>query len=682
LEATQVASVTEEKRLVMRHGGRVVADLSRAFLNSNGAEKWADLRVDALPLPVPPLAAPAGAGFAEKMAALVGDLNRCSQRGLAQRFDSTIGAATVLMPHAGRYQLTPEQAMVMKLPVEGETATCAGMAYGFDPYLSEQNPYTGAYLAVVDSVARLCAAGFELADITLSFQEYFERLGADPARWGKPFAALLGALQAQLDLGVAAIGGKDSMSGSFEKLDVPPTLVSFAVAGGKVENVAPGAFQLPQSRVILLKPASADGLAPNATSFKLVLGQLAGLIREKKVLSVRSVGGEGLASAVFNMCLGNRLGFAFADGFDEDRLFAPCFGGFLVELDGEAAVGETLGETTGHYALELGGQHVHLEALQKLWEDRLEPVFPTAPPQAAEKPEPVEALSFELEAGQRRAPKLGVAKPKALVPVFPGTNCEYDTARALAAAGAEAEIFVVRNLSPAAVAESAALLAEKIRESQMVVLPGGFSGGDEPEGSAKLICAFFRGGAVKDAVADLLENRDGLMLGICNGFQALVKLGLLPYGEIRDAAPDSHSGAQSAPTLTFNTIGRHQSMLCRTRVASNLSPWLAKEQVGTVHTIAISHGEGRFVAPPALLSQLAAAGQIATQYVDTTGAPTMAAAGNPNGSTLAIEGITSRDGRVLGKMGHTERTGNGLYKNVPVGKGQRLFEGGVDYFKI
>ncbi len=668
LEATRVAVVTEEKRLRMRWRGKVIVDIAREFLASNGAAKEAGARVPALPLPV--VEAPKGPGLAEKMKAMAGDLRYCSQKGLVERFDSTIGAASLRMPFGGRRQLSPAQAMVMKLPMEGETDSCAGMAYGFDPFIAEQNPYDGAYLAVVHSVAKLAAAGFKLRDISLSFQEYFERLRDEPARWGKPLAALLGAMQAQLDLGVAAIGGKDSMSGSYEALDVPPTLVSFAVAAGSAKRVPPGEFQLPQSRVVWLKPPG--GLVPSAAGFKLALTQLGRLIEQKKVLAVYAPGAGGLAEALFKMCLGNRLGFALSDDISEEALFAPAFGSFVVELDGEAEAGLPLGETMGRYAFEAGGAKVDLNEIEEAWQARLEPVFPCRGPSPGGE---AEALSFSVEAGARRAPKLGFARPRALIPVFPGTNCELDTARALTRAGAKAEVCVIRNLSPAEVAASAARLAEGIARSQMVVLPGGFSGGDEPEGSAKLIAAFFRGAAVAEAVAELLEQRDGLMLGICNGFQALVKLGLVPCGRITAPAAD-------APTLAVNAIGRHQSMLVRTRVASNLSPWLAKEPVGAVHTLAVSHGEGRFTAPEAALAALAKAGQIATQYVDFEGRPTMDIRHNPNGSALAVEAITSPDGRVLGKMAHTERGGEGLYVNVPGNMHQRLFEGGVGYYAL
>ena len=671
LEATRVAVITAEPRLVMQWRGKVIVDIERAFLNSNGAEKTADVQVDSLPTPTP--LQPKGATFAQKLQNIAQDLNYCSQKGLAERFDSTIGAGSVLMPFGGKYQLSPTQALVMKLPTPGETTTCAGMAYGFDPVISQQNPYTGAYLAVLDSVARLCAAGFSRQNITLSFQEYFERLGKDATRWGKPFSSLLGALSAQMDLDVAAIGGKDSMSGSFEDLDVPPTLVSFAVAAGKVQNVPCGEFQLPQSRVAWLRPAyTDDGLTPNAASFKLVLAQLETLIHNHHVLSVRAVGAAGAADALFNMCLGNRLGFILTPGIDTGRLFAPAFGSFLVELDGDIQAGETLGETTGKYVIKTPDEEVDLQAIQDAWQSTLEPVFPCLSPSPQGE---VRAVRHTIQDDRRTAPAIGVARPRALIPVFPGTNCEYDTARALRLAGAEPEIFVVRNLTPQQVEESAEALARRIAQSQMVVLPGGFSGGDEPEGSAKLINAFFRGPRVAAAVTELLEARDGLMLGICNGFQALVKLGLLPHGKISPVTAES-------PTLTFNAIGRHQSMLVRTRVASGLSPWLCKEAVDTIHTVAVSHGEGRFVAGEALLAQLAESGQISTQYVDFDGEPTMDVRCNPNGSAWAVEGITSPDGRVFGKMGHSERFGDHVHINVPGNKHQRLFEGGVSYYTI
>ncbi len=576
------------------------------------------------------------------------------------------------MPFGGRQQLTPAQAMVMKIPVDGETTTCAGMAFGFDPYVSEQNPHDGSYIAVLHSVAKLLASGFALEDITLSFQEYFERLRSEPLRWGKPFAALLGALRAQLELGVGAIGGKDSMSGSFEELDVPPTLVSFAVGHADVDNIVPNEFQLPLSRVALLRPKTDGGIVPQAESFKQVAAQLQRLIEEKKALAVYAVGAGGVAEALFKMCLGNKVGFELEDKIDAKAMFAPAFGSFVVELDGDADEGELLGYTAGQYAFKTVQETVELMPIQQAWQQKLEPVYQSLSPSFDEE---VRDVRFEILEHERIAPAVKLAKPRALIPVFPGTNCEYDTARALHRAGGEADIFVVRNLTPKDVTQSANELARRIGQSQMVVLPGGFSGGDEPEGSAKLICALFRAPQVEQAVHELLQKRDGLMLGICNGFQALVKLGLLPYGQIAPLKKDS-------PTLTFNAIGRHQSMLVNTKIASNLSPWFAMEKVGAVHTIAISHGEGRFVASVEELEELAGAGQIAAQYVDLTGAPTMDVRYNPNASCMAIEAITSPDGRILGKMGHTERAGEGLYKNVQGNKFQRLFEGGVGYYLL
>lgn len=670
LEATCVATVTEEPRLRMQWNGKVIVDIARAFLNSNGAEKHASVAVPKMPLPK--IAAPEGISMGEQLCNCVSDINFCSQKGLAERFDSTIGAATVRMPFGGKYQLTPTQAMVAKLPVQGETTTCSGMAYGFDPYISEQNPYAGAYLAVVESIAKLAAAGFKLENIYLTFQEYFERLYNDAARWGKPFAALLGALQAQLDFGVAAIGGKDSMSGSFEDLDVPPTLVSFAVAAGKTQNITCSEFQVPGSKVVWLRPAYKNSLMPNPGSFRLVLRQLYKLIESGKVLSVYTPGRGGAGEALFAMGLGNRIGFKVSKSLDLTRLWRPAFGSFIVELADNLDIGEELGETTARYDFATRKETISLATVQEKYEAKLEPVLPYRTPSAKDE---VPVIRHEVQPARRRAPKIGIARPKVLIPVFPGTNCEYDTARAFRAAGAEPEIYIIKNLHPQAVAQSAAEMAQKIAESQIVMLPGGFSGGDEPEGSAKLIAAFFRGPAVANAVNELLQQRDGLMLGICNGFQALIKLGLLPAGSIQPVTAQS-------PTLTFNSIGRHQSMLVRTRVASNLSPWLSREAVDTVHTIAISNGEGRFVADAQTLQQLAKAGQIACQYIDIEGNPTMDVRYNPEGSLWAVEAISSPDGRVLGKMGHSERRGNQLYINVPGNKYQQLFEGGVDYFKI
>ena len=666
LEATPVAAVTEEKRLKMVWNGAAIVDISRDFLNSNGAEKHQKAHIEKASVWQPQWA---GSTFGEKMKSMVGDLNICSKKGLSERFDSTIGAGTVLMPFGGSHQLTPQMAMAAKLPVDGETTTCSGMAWGFNPYLMSADPYKGAMLAVVDSVTKLVASGFRYQDMYLTFQEYFERLGDKPERWGKPLAALLGALDAQMGLGIASIGGKDSMSGSFEDLDVPPTLVSFATAIGKTHRVVSTEFKKGHSSVVLLRPFyKEDGVTPNFASL-LANYYIADQMMEKGiVLSASAVGYGGVAEALFKMGLGNQVGFRMIADMSMDELFEPAYGSLVLEIATGAPAGKLLGVTTHEYQFTACGETLDSAALQEIWEAKLEPVYPYR------KAGPtVEAVSGKID--PPAAPKIGVAKPRVIIPVFPGTNCEYDTARAFRAAGADPEVLVIRNLTPADVTASCEALVKAIDAAQIVMLPGGFSGGDEPDGSAKFIASFFRSPAVTDAVRRLLFERDGLMLGICNGFQALIKLGLVPYGDIQPITADS-------PTLTFNTIGRHQSMLVRTRVASTGSPWLSRCALGDEYLVPISHGEGRFVAPQAVLDQLAANGQIATQYVDLNGQPTMDLSYNPNGSLLAIEGITSPDGRILGKMGHSERRGDGLYENVAGDTFQPIFEGGVDYFRI
>ena len=666
LEATPVATVTEEKRLKMVWNGATIVDISREFLNSNGAEKHQNAHIEKASVWQPQWA---GSTFGEKMKSMVGDLNICSKKGLSERFDSTIGAATVLMPFGGSHQLTPQMAMAAKLPVDGETTTCSGMAWGFNPYLMSADPYKGAMLAVVDSVTKLVASGFRYQDMYLTFQEYFERLGSKPERWGKPLAALLGALDAQMGLGIASIGGKDSMSGSFEDLDVPPTLVSFATAIGKTHRVVSTEFKKGHSSVVLLRPFyKEDGVTPNFASL-LSNYYIADQMMEKGiVLSASAVGYGGVAEALFKMGLGNQVGFRMIADMSADELFEPAYGSLVLEIATGAPAGKLLGVTTHEYQFTACGETLDSAALQEIWEAKLEPVYPYRKAGPA-----VAAVSGRID--PPAAPKIGVAKPRVIIPVFPGTNCEYDTARAFRAAGADPQTLVIRNLTPADVTASCEALVKAIDDAQIVMLPGGFSGGDEPDGSAKFIASFFRSPAVTDAVRRLLFERDGLMLGICNGFQALIKLGLVPYGDIRPITPDS-------PTLTFNTIGRHQSMLVRTRVASTGSPWLSRCELGDEFLVPISHGEGRFVAPQAVLDQLAAQGQIATQYVDLASQPTMDLRYNPNGSLLAIEGITSPDGRILGKMGHSERRGDGLYENVAGDKFQPIFEGGVDYFRI
>jgi len=668
LEATVVARVTARPRLTMRWNGDVIVDLSRAFLNSNGAEKHANA-VLAAP---EDFSKPVGAdGFAASFRALCADLNVCSRRGLAERFDATIGAGTILMPFGGKNQLTPIQAMAHKVSDETrDTDTCSLMAWGYNPYIAEKSPYHSAYLAVVESISKLAAAGAGLEDVYLSFQEFFGKPHRDPRRWGKPLAALLGAFRAQMELGVAAVGGKDSMSGSFEELDVPPTLVSFAVTAEKREHVLSPEFKAPGHAVALLMPeVGADGL-PTAASLRRNWEAVRAAVRTGRALAVYTPGYGGVAEAVFKMCLGNGLGFDFDERRSPEELFGYAYGAFVLELTDEGVwPGVPLGRTTAEPVLRCGAEEVSLSELLRIYEAKLEPVFPTklqGPKQSVP--------AFTHSAAGRMPPVVKAAKPRVLIPVFPGTNCEYDSAKAFAAAGAEPEIFVVRNLSADDIARSVERFALSLRQAQMVFIPGGFSAGDEPDGSGKFITAFFRSAAVREETTALLDRRGGLMAGICNGFQALIKLGLVPYGRITDPRPDD-------PTLTFNTIGRHQSRIVRVRVASNLSPWLSGTQPGEVYSVPVSHGEGRFLADEGTIRRLAEKGQVATQYVDLNGTPTDDILYNPNGSAFAVEGITSPDGRVLGRMGHAERTGRGLYINVPGQYDMKLFESAVAYFR-
>ena len=677
LEATVIATVTEDPRMVMTWNGDKIVNLSREFLASNGASKHQTVHVEEQQS----YETPWGEGtLAERMNKLVTDINVASNKGLSERFDSTIGAGTVLMPFGGKRQLTPNMAMVAKLPVFGETTTASAMAWGFNPYIMSKNQFTGAYLSVVESLAKLVAAGFEHEKAYLSFQEYFEKLRDEPERWGKPAAAVLGALMAQVDLGAGAIGGKDSMSGSFEDLDVPPTLISFAVAVGNMKRATSPEFKDADHRIVRIAPRYlADGLTPDKDALLEVFSVIEELTDFHDALAVSTPGYGATAEALFKMTLGNRIGVTLNNSIAVDDLFTPAYGSFIVELADDAKlpavsnlveIGE-IGTTTSEYVFKAAGETLDLDAVQEAWESGIESVFPYRS-KGEDKGATVETIDFHAP---KKTVYVGssVAKPHVVIPVFPGNNCEYDSAAAFERAGADVTTLIVNNLTPAAVAESTQALVDEINKSQIVMIPGGFSGGDEPDGSAKFITAFFRAPAVTEAVRDLLKNRDGLMLGICNGFQALVKLGLVPYGDI---VPMN----DACPTLTFNTIGRHQSRLVRTRVASDLSPWLSKTSVGDIHTVAISHGEGRFVASDEVLAQLRANGQIATQYVDETGTPGMDLDVNPNGSLLAIEGITSPDGRVFGKMGHSERSGNGLYVNVPGNKYQPIFEAGVEYF--
>ena len=657
LEAYLVAQVTEEARMVMTWQGREIANLSRAFLNTNGAVKHTDVAVES--------GADGAVAAAKDLRSIASDLRFASQRGLVERFDSTIGAGSVLMPFGGRYQATPTQAMAAKLPVlPGDTTDQASvMAWGCDPDWLSANPYTGAQASVISSMAKIVAAGADYKKAYLTLQEFFEKLRNEPNRWGKPFQALLGALDAQLGLNAAAIGGKDSMSGSFLDKDVPPTLISFAIAPLQATQVISNEFKAAGHPVYLFGTEQLT----DYEGWKACWEQFHSLCLAGKVQAAWAVSGGGVAEAVMKMSFGNRIGFA-ADSSVAPR-YTPDYGMIVAELTEDCNFGLRIGQTVDEETVSYGGESVSISELYQRNAGVLEAVYPT---KTTERTDPITA--FSGSGLVCAAPTVKVAKPKVLIPVFPGTNCEYDSARAVMAAGGEAEIAVIRNLTADDVARSVEAVAAKIAESQMIFIPGGFSGGDEPDGSAKFITAFFRNPAIKEQVTKLLEQRDGLMCGICNGFQALIKLGLVPYGKIIDTD-------DTCPTLTFNTIGRHQSRIVRTRIASNTSPWLRLMQVGDIVNVPISHGEGRFFASEELALQLAANGQIATQYVDDLGNPTMDAAYNPNGSLFAIEGITSPDGRVLGKMGHSERIGKDLYKNVPGQYDIRMFEAAVKYFK-
>ena len=666
IEATVVAVVKEEPKLRMTWNGKTVVDISREFLNSNGAEK----HISVVAAKTGPYGREFGEDFSSELKKLADDLNVCSKRGLSERFDSTIGAGTVLMPFGGKYQLTPIQAMVQKISVEKKhTDSCSVMAWGYNPYITEKSPYHGAYFAVVESVSKLIAAGASFKDVYLSFQEYFERPGKDPERWGQPLSALLGAFKAQTELGVAAIGGKDSMSGTFEKIDVPPTLVSFAVTTDKTENIIGNEFKNAGSNAVLLAPEyRSDGL-PDPESLKALFAKVNSLVTGKKVSAVYTPTYGGVAEAIMKMCFGNGYGFKFEDSLDNGFLFGYKYGSFVLETSENIEGAVTIGTVTDDGLFRKNGASVSSSELLGIYENKLESVYSCNIEQTGIN---VHNVSYRTE--NRKSASLKIARPKVLIPVFPGTNCEYDSAKVMRDAGADVEIMVINNLTPESVAKSVEDFAEKIRSSQMIFIPGGFSGGDEPDGSGKFITAFFRNSAVKDGVTDLLDRREGLICGICNGFQALIKLGLVPYGKITDADENS-------PTLTYNSIARHQSRIVRTRIASNMSPWLSLMNVGDIVNVPISHGEGRFIADGALIERMEKNGQIATQYVDLDGNATSDVHFNPNNSVCAIEGITSPDGRVFGKMGHSERIGSGLYKNVPGNYEIKMFEAAVKYFK-
>ncbi len=682
LEAVKIADVTKEKRVVMMWRGKKIVDLSREFIDTNGVLQETEIAVTA-----PDEEKDYFTHIPEKLEVEnikeawlnnLSDLNVCSQKGLIERFDSTIGGGSVLLPFGGKYQITPAEAMAAKLPVlKGDTKTATIMSHGYDAALSHWSPFHSALYAVINSVAKLVAAGGDHTKAWLTLQEYFEKLKDEPTRWGKPFSALLGAYHAQRGLSIAAIGGKDSMSGTFEDLDVPPTLVSFAVAPTSADDVISPEFKAPKNMVIKFSVDRDEKEMPNFDKLNKTYSAIHKLIKNKIILSAHTISYGGIAAAVSKMSFGNRIGFKFEKEQSNIDLFASSPGSIICEVttdflnsDFAKEISWTpIGETTEEQAISINGIEISIKEAQNSWETPLEDVFPTKAEEPSGTPEDI---CYKDRSSVK--PTVKIAKPKVFIPVFPGTNCEYDTARRFTEAGAEAETFVINNMTPNKVDESLATMAKKISESQIVMIPGGFSAGDEPEGSGKFIAAVFQNPAVKDAVMDLLKNRDGLMLGICNGFQALIKLGLVPYGEIRDLD-------EKSPTLTFNNIGRHVSCMVNTKVSSTLSPWFSNVNCGDFHSIAVSHGEGRFVASDEMMKELITNGQVATQYVDQSGKPTFDITGNPNGSLNAIEGITSPDGRVLGKMGHSERIGSNVAKNIHGDKDQGIFSAGVNYFK-
>ncbi len=665
LEATPVAVVKADPRLTMTWNGNKIVDISREFLNSNGADK----HITVTPEKPQDYTKKIDGSFAENMEKTASDLNICSKRGLSERFDSTIGAGTVLMPFGGKNQRTPVQAVVQKISVEKKhTDDCSLMAWGYNPFITEKSPYHGAYLAVVESVCKLIATGARFEDVYLTFQEYFEKPGQDGKRWGKPLAALLGAFEAQKELSIGSIGGKDSMSGSFENLDVPPTLVSFAVTTEKTKDIVSPEFKKAGDKVVIVRTKLDENGLPETDSLLETFDKVTALLRSGKAVSCYTPGLGGIAEAVLKSAMGNGFGFKFNPELTLDGIFGYNYASFILEVENADGM-EIIGEITEEPVFVYGDETVSAEKLDKLYEDKLENVYSC---NISKEVKLVE--NFSYTAHSYPAPAIKCARPNVLIPAFPGTNCEYDSAKAVSDAGAEPEIIVIKNLTASAIQSSVEEFSEKLKSAQMIFIPGGFSGGDEPDGSGKFITAFFRNAAVKEGVTDLLENRDGLMCGICNGFQALIKLGLVPYGKIIDTD-------ENCPTLTFNTIARHQSKIVRTRIASNKSPWLSLTNAGEVYNVPISHGEGRFLASEELIRKLAENGQIATQYVDLSDNATNDVQFNPNDSMFAIEGITSPDGRVFGKMGHSERIGSGLYKNVPGNYDIRMFEAAVRYFK-
>ena len=675
LEATVVAKVTDDRRLKMFWNGNDIVNISRDFLDTNGAVQNTDIYVEE-PANKPEKIENKSDLKAQWLENL-SQLNVACQKGLVERFDSTIGAGTILMPFGGKNQMTPAEVMAAKIPLlKGETTTGTLMSYGYNPTVAKWSPFHSAVYAVVESVAKIVAGGGDYDSVRLTFQEYFERLGEDSHRWGKPFSALLGAYLAQMELGTAAIGGKDSMSGTFKDLDVPPTLVSFAVDPVKMYNVISPEFKNAGNTIVKVNVSYDENDLPVFDELKKNFAKISELVKEGKIVSAATIGVGGIAAAVTKMAFGNDIGAVI----NEEDLFNYNYGSFVLELACDKAEAEKLfagynfaviGNTTSEKNIVANGVTIDLDEALNVWIKPLEKIFPTKYLEDVKKAD-IEIKPFNVV--EKKVSGKGIAAPRVLIPVFPGNNCEYDTKRAFEKAGAVADTLVVTNLKTQWLEESIDKMVDMIHNSQIIMIPGGFSAGDEPEGSGKFIAAVFRNPKVKEAVMDLLKNRDGLMLGICNGFQALIKLGLVPFGEIRDMEENS-------PTLTFNTIGRHISCLADTKIVSNKSPWLWNSNVGDIHKVAFSHGEGRFMADEAVIKALAENNQIATQYVDPNGNPTFDIRYNPNGSLYAIEGITSPDGRVLGKMGHSERMGNGVFKNVPGEKDQKIFLSGVQYFK-
>ena len=681
LQATHVATVTDTGYLRMFWNGKAIVDLNRAFLDTNGKKQQTDIHVPKVDeentffntgkIKVE------GETISDKFDSVLKDLNVCSQKGLVEKFDNTIGSNTVLLPFGGKYQRTPIQGMVAKIPVlDGKTTTSSIMTFGYNPKIGKWSPFHGALYAVVESICKLVAVGGDYKTTRLTFQEYFEKLGKDKTKWGKPFSALLGAYYAQKEFEIPAIGGKDSMSGTFEHINVPPTLVSFAVDTVDAEYVVSQEFKKAGSVLAVIKTPTLESGIPDFDILKKNLDKIRELTQAKKVLASYALGYAGLGEAIAKMAFGNKIGFEVAKDVDADKLFNPAYGNIALEMDkADLALLEGLdykvaGKTIEGQYIDVDGYKVCLGKIYKAYESTLEPIFPT---KAVEPTGEVKNINFIVNEHQKSS--LSIAQPKVFIPAFPGTNCEYDSARAFEDAGAKASIKVFRNLSYANIEDSIETMVKEIESSQIVMIPGGFSAGDEPDGSAKFIATVFRNPRIAEAVNDLLTNRDGLMLGICNGFQALIKLGLVPYGEIKPVT------SEDAPTITYNNIGRHQAKVVTTRIASNKSPWLAGTQVGDLHSISISHGEGKFVANKETFDQLVANGQIATQYVDLDGNATYDIDYNPNGSFYAVEGITSADGRILGKMGHSERIGKYTLKNIHGEKDQKIFESGVNYFK-